>query len=66
MKHLFSKIQLPWDLNPREGFIRMVSIQAFTIVKFTEADGIMPLFCKRGVQPTDNQWYRRNREVALV
>jgi hypothetical protein len=48
MKHLFSKIQLPGDLNSREGYIRMVPITAITVVKFTEADDMSPLFCEKG------------------
>jgi len=47
IKHLFLKIRLPWASNSREGFICMVSIHAFTIVKFTETDSISPIFCKK-------------------
>jgi hypothetical protein len=47
MKHLLSKLQSPWDLNSRWGFILMAPIKVITIVKFTEADGISPHFVKR-------------------
>jgi len=66
IKYLFSKIQLPWNLNSRGGFILMVLITAITIVKFIEADGISSLFCKKKGTPKENQRYRRNREVAAT
>jgi len=64
MKHLFSKIQLTWDMNSREDFILMVPIQSFTLVSSPKPKVYRPYFVKRGVKPKEYQWYRRNRKVA--